>query len=87
MKPEELLFAPTHEWAHISDDTATIGISKNAVEALTDLVYMDLPAAGTAVKSGESFGEVESVKALQSRRWRNRRSQHVASRQSRSTQL
>lgn len=63
MKPEELLFAQTHEWAHIADDVATIGISKNAVEALTDLVYMDLPAAGTAVKAGESFGEVESVKA------------------------
>ena len=63
MKPEELLFAQTHEWTHIADDVATIGISQNAVEALTDLVYMDLPAMGTAVKSGESFGEVESVKA------------------------
>lgn len=63
MKPEELLFAQTHEWTHIADDVATIGISQNAVEALTDLVYMDLPATGTAVKSGESFGEVESVKA------------------------
>lgn len=63
MKPEELLFAATHEWAHVADGVATIGISQNAVEALTDLVYMELPAAGTAVKSGESFGEVESVKA------------------------
>ena len=63
MKPEELLFAQTHEWTHIADDVATIGISQNAVEALTDLVYMDLPAAGTAAKSGEPFGEVESVKA------------------------
>lgn len=63
MKPEELLFASTHEWAHVGDGVATIGISKNAVEALTDLVYMDLPAVGTKVASGESFGEVESVKA------------------------
>ena len=63
MKPEELLFASTHEWAHVADGVATIGISKNAVEALTDLVYMDLPAVGTKVASGESFGEVESVKA------------------------
>ena len=63
MKEEELLFAPTHEWAHVADGVATIGISKNAVEALTDLVYMDLPATGTSVKAGESFGEVESVKA------------------------
>lgn len=67
MNPEELLFAETHEWAHIAEQdggkVATIGISANAVEALTDLVYMDLPAAGTQVSSGNSFGEVESVKA------------------------
>jgi glycine cleavage system H protein len=67
VNPEELLFAETHEWAHIvADDdgkVATIGISANAVEALTDLVYMDLPALGTHVTAGNSFGEVESVKA------------------------
>ncbi|MFK7770310.1 MAG: glycine cleavage system protein GcvH [Mariniblastus sp.] len=67
MKPEELLFAETHEWANIAEvdgaKVATIGISANAVEALTDLVYMDLPASGAAVTAGESFGEVESVKA------------------------
>jgi glycine cleavage system H protein len=67
VNPEELLFAETHEWAQIADQggdkVATIGISANAVEALTDLVYMDLPAAGTAVTAGGSFGEVESVKA------------------------
>ncbi len=67
MKPEELLFAETHEWAHIADadggKVATIGISANAVEALTDLVYMDLPSAGASVSAGGSFGEVESVKA------------------------
>lgn len=67
MKPEDLLFAETHEWAHVSDNDgekfATVGISANAVEALTDLVYMDLPAAGEQVTAGNSFGEVESVKA------------------------
>jgi glycine cleavage system H protein len=67
VNPEELLFAETHEWAHIAeqggDKIATIGISANAVEALTDLVYMDLPDAGLAVTAGGSFGEVESVKA------------------------
>lgn len=67
MKPEDLLFAETHEWAHVSDDNgekvATVGISANAVEALTDLVYMDLPDAGAQVTAGNSFGEVESVKA------------------------
>lgn len=67
MKPEELLFAETHEWAHVAeqggDKIATIGISAVAVEALTDLVYMDLPAVGKTVSAGDSFGEVESVKA------------------------
>jgi glycine cleavage system H protein len=63
MKPEELLFAATHEWAHVADGVATIGISAQAVEALTDLVYMELPAAGSTVTAGEPFGEVESVKA------------------------
>ncbi len=67
MNPEELLFSETHEWAHIEeqggDKVATIGISANAVEALTDLVYMELPAAGVAVTASGSFGEVESVKA------------------------
>ena len=67
MSPDELRFAETHEWVHIAEQdgekVATIGISANAVEALTDLVYMDLPAAGTQVTAGGSFGEVESVKA------------------------
>ncbi|MEM7782454.1 MAG: glycine cleavage system protein GcvH [Planctomycetota bacterium] len=67
MTPEELLFAETHEWAQIAESggekIATIGISANAVEALTDLVYMDLPDAGADVTVGGSFGEVESVKA------------------------
>ena len=68
MKPEELLFAKTHEWAHVESSgggkVATIGISAFAVEALTDLVYMQLPAVGRKVKAGESFGEIESVKAV-----------------------
>ena len=67
MNPEELLFAETHEWVHIAEQDgnkiATLGISANAVEALTDLVYMELPSAGEAVTAGNAFGEVESVKA------------------------
>ncbi len=67
MKPEELKFAATHEWVHVSEEAgnkiATIGISAVAVEALTDLVYMDLPAVGAKVTAGNPFGEVESVKA------------------------
>lgn len=68
MKPEELLFAKTHEWAHVESSgggkVATVGISAFAVEALTDLVYMQLPSVGRKVKAGESFGEIESVKAV-----------------------
>ena len=67
MDTSELLYAETHEWTHVSEDggdkIATIGLTAHAIEALTDLVYMDLPTAGTAVSSGSPFGEVESVKA------------------------
>ena len=64
MNPNDLRYAETHEWVHVGDDNvATIGLTAHAIEALTDLVYMDLPTAGTAVTSGAAFGEVESVKA------------------------
>ncbi len=68
MSPEELLYAETHEWAHVAEQdggkTATVGISAFAIEALTDLVYMQLPEVGRQLKAGESFGEIESVKAV-----------------------
>lgn len=68
MQPEELLYAKTHEWAHVATQdgakVATVGISHFAVEALTDLVYLELPEVGRQVKAGESFGEIESVKAV-----------------------
>jgi len=58
-------FAKTHEWICLDDDgLATVGISAYAVEALTDLVFMQLPEVGRAVKAGESIGEIESVKAV-----------------------
>ena len=67
MEKSDLLYAETHEWTHVADQDgakiATIGLTAHAIEALTDLVYMDLPTAGTAVASGSAFGEVESVKA------------------------
>jgi glycine cleavage system H protein len=68
VKPEELLYAKTHEWVHVADAggfrVATVGISAFAVEQLTDLVFMELPEKGRRVKAGESFGEIESVKAV-----------------------
>ena len=68
MNPEELLFAKTHEWVNIAEENgqkiATIGISAFAVEQLTDLVFLELPEAGSSVRTNESFGEIESVKAV-----------------------
>ncbi len=63
MDPQNLRFAKTHEWVAVDGDTATIGISKFAVDQLTDLVYIELPATGTTLKQGDEFGVVESVKA------------------------
>src|SRR5262245_55669621 len=68
VKPENLLYAKTHEWAAVEGSggqkVATVGISAFAVEALTDLVFMQLPTVGKKVKAGESCGEIESVKAV-----------------------
>lgn len=69
MRPEDLLYTKTHEWVHVASDssgtkTATVGITAFALEALTDLVYIELPEVGRSVKAGEPFGEVESVKAV-----------------------
>ena len=64
MNPTERKYTPTHEWAVVNGDIATVGISDFAVKALTDLVYLDLPAVGKTLEVGEMFGEVESVKAV-----------------------
>ena len=68
MNVEELLYAETHEWVSIAEadgsKIATVGISAFAVEQLTDLVFMELPEVGKQVKAGDSFGEIESVKAV-----------------------
>jgi glycine cleavage system H protein len=58
-------FAKSHEWARPEESgLVTVGISAYAVEALTDLVFMQLPEVGRHVKAGESLGEIESVKAV-----------------------
>jgi len=68
MNPTDLLYAKTHEWVSVSEEdgakVATLGISAFAVEALTDLVYIDLPAVGKTVEAEQPFCEVESVKAV-----------------------
>jgi glycine cleavage system H protein len=64
MDPKKLRFAPTHEWAQLEGNICTVGISKFAVEQLTDIVYIELPDPGDHVFAGDSFGEIESVKAV-----------------------
>jgi len=62
---ENVRFAKTHEWIRVEPDgLATVGISAYAVEALTDLVFMQLPTVGRKVNAGDSIGEIESVKAV-----------------------
>jgi len=66
--PEKLLYAKTHEWVDVAErggeQIATVGISSFALEALTDLVYIQLEKVGRQLKAGEPFGEIESVKAV-----------------------
>ncbi len=64
MDPTQLRYAPTHEWLYLKDLTATVGISRFAVDQLTDLLMIELPAVGTRLVKGKSFGEIESVKAV-----------------------
>ena len=68
MNPESLRYTKTHEWVQLDAEgdqkIATVGISAFAVEALTDLVYIELPKVGQQVDAGQSFCEIESVKAV-----------------------
>jgi glycine cleavage system H protein len=62
--PSNLSYTKEHEWAKISGTTATIGITDHAQSALGDVVFVDLPKVGRALKAGEVFGAVESIKAV-----------------------
>jgi glycine cleavage system H protein len=59
-----LRYLPSHEWVHLEGTVATVGITLFAVEQLTDLIMIELPAVGTKVTAGKTFGEIESVKAV-----------------------
>ena len=62
---ENLRYAKTHEWVEfISDTTIRIGISDYAQQAIGDLVFINLPEAGDTVTAGQTFGDLESVKAV-----------------------
>ena len=62
--PKTLKFSASHEWVSLDGEIATIGISKFAVDQLTDLIVIDLPPVGKKLVAGKSFGEIESVKAV-----------------------
>ena len=64
MDPKTLRFTPTHEWVLLVGDVATVGISRFAVDQLSDLILIELPEVGKTVAVGKSFGEVESVKSV-----------------------
>jgi glycine cleavage system H protein len=62
--PEELQYTKSHEWVRTEDDTATIGITDYAQEELGDIVFIELPEEGATFEAGDSFGTIESVKAV-----------------------
>jgi glycine cleavage system H protein len=62
--PEGLLYHPEHDWAKIDDDVATFGVTWFAQDALGEVVFFEPPAVGSTVTAGESYTEVESVKAV-----------------------
>lgn len=61
--PDDRKYSQTHEWFKLDGQIVTIGITKFAVDELTDITYVDLPEPGTRIAGGSHFGEVESVKA------------------------
>ena len=62
--PDDRKYTSDHEWIRLSGDSADIGITNFAQQQLGDVVYVDLPEVGTVVTAGESFGSIESVKAV-----------------------
>jgi glycine cleavage system H protein len=62
--PTDLKYTKEHEWIRISGDSAEIGITDYAQEQLGDVVYVELPDVGRSLVAGDTFGSVESVKAV-----------------------
>lgn len=62
--PSDYRFTKEHEWIKIEGSTGTIGITDHAQHSLGDIVYVELPKVGTEVKAHQTFGTVESVKAV-----------------------
>ena len=63
--PEDLKYTDSHEYIRLEDDIATVGITAFAIDQLGDIVFLDLPEVGTKVEKGQTFGTIESVKAVE----------------------
>jgi len=62
--PDDLKYSDSHEYLQVTGDTATIGITAFAISELGDIVFIELPGVGAVLQKDESFGTVESVKAV-----------------------
>ncbi len=62
--PADFKYTKEHEWIKVDGTTGTIGITDHAQNSLGDIVFVELPKVGAELKAGESFGTVESVKAV-----------------------
>ncbi len=62
--PTQFKYSKDHEWIEVKGDVATVGITDYAQSELGDVVFVEVPAAGTKVTAGKTFGSVESVKAV-----------------------
>ena len=64
MYPQELKYTKDHEWIRVEGGRGRVGVTHYAQEQLGDVVYVELPEAGSSFKQGEQFGSIESVKAV-----------------------
>jgi len=62
--PGDLQYTRSHEWVRVEDGVATVGITDHAQDELGDVVFVELPETGATLEAGDSFGAVESVKAV-----------------------
>ncbi len=62
--PDDLYFSTDDEWVHREDGSVTVGVTDFAQQQLGDIVYIELPSVGNSIVEGETFGVIESVKAV-----------------------
>jgi glycine cleavage system H protein len=65
MRPTDIQYTKEHEWIRMEGDQGIIGVTDFAASELGDIVFIELPTAGTAIQAGESLGSIETVKAVE----------------------